>query len=251
MADTPKVYVMCDANCRWESMTKEQILTAIAQAVNDGEITNLDTGFITTVKTINDIGLKFFVGEQHEYNALTDEQKENLFAIVTNDTVKEGLYSYLDQLNDAIALLNAIVFPWDMGEAAVYKAMQADKATKAEKAEKVSPIVHKTISYNDYDVPCTLDENSVYLVAVSMNNKVVSTFTLAIGSLSNQNKWVSTVGSDIENEQYIYKGRYTKSNNGTVFSLSRATLNTSGGMAFIAINSSAQIVFSKIADYPT
>lgn len=89
---TPTVYVICDQNCKFESMTKEQILTAITQAVNEGKIGDIDGGFITTVKTINGTPLRFFVGEQAEYDALPDYDKINLFAIITNDITKENLF---------------------------------------------------------------------------------------------------------------------------------------------------------------
>ena len=95
---TPTVYVLCDANCKWEGMTKEQILTAITQAVNEGTISNIDTGFVQTIKTITGTALKFFVGTQAEYNALTAAQKQNLFALITNDTTKEGLLAAIEEL---------------------------------------------------------------------------------------------------------------------------------------------------------
>lgn len=90
MADR-KYYVVCDYGCKFESMTKEQILTAIMQAVENGEIRDVDIGFVTTIKTVNGKRLKFFFGEQSEYEALTDEEKDDLFAIITNDTSKKAL----------------------------------------------------------------------------------------------------------------------------------------------------------------
>jgi hypothetical protein len=101
MADR-KYYVLCDSNCKFESMTKEQILTAITQAVNEGTIGDIDTGFITTVKTINGTPLKFFVGSQYEYETLTDDEKKNLFAVITNDTTKEALFSAIEELRNEI-----------------------------------------------------------------------------------------------------------------------------------------------------
>lgn len=95
---TPIVYVICNNNCKYEGMTKEQILTAIAQAVSEGKISNIDTGFITTIKTINGAPLKFFVGTQAEYEALTTDQKHNLFAIITNDTTKADINEILETL---------------------------------------------------------------------------------------------------------------------------------------------------------
>lgn len=98
---TPIVYVFCGDNCRHEGMTREQIYTAIMQAVNEGTIGDIDAGFITTIKTINGTPLKFFVGEQAEYDALTDKDKKDLFAIITNDTMKEGLLQTIKDLQAA------------------------------------------------------------------------------------------------------------------------------------------------------
>lgn len=98
MAGTPTVYVICDNNCKFEGMTKEQILTAIMQAVESGEIKDVDAGFVSTIKTINGQPLKFFVGEQAAYDALTAEQKKNLFAIITNDVIKEDILAAISEL---------------------------------------------------------------------------------------------------------------------------------------------------------
>ena len=100
MAATPIVYVICDQNCKFEGMTKEQILAAISQAVNDGVIRDVDAGFITKIKTINGRTLRFFVGEQSAYDALTAVEKEDLFAIISNDTTKDGLLKAIEELKE-------------------------------------------------------------------------------------------------------------------------------------------------------
>ncbi len=97
---TPTVYVICDNNCKFESMTKEQIYTAIMQAVETGKISDINTGFVSTIKTITNQPLRFFVGTQAQYNGLAEAAKENLFAIITDDTTKEGI---INLLNDLIA----------------------------------------------------------------------------------------------------------------------------------------------------
>ena len=84
-------YVLCDKNCKYESMTKEQILTAIEQAVNDGKITNVDTGFVTSLKEKNaNKALTFWVGTTAEYNAILTKV-ENCFYILTDDTMAEDI----------------------------------------------------------------------------------------------------------------------------------------------------------------
>lgn len=100
MANTPKVYVICDQNCKFEGMTKEQIYAAIVQAVNEGTIGDIDAGFITTIKTINGLPLRFFVGEQSAYDELTADQKQGLFAIITNDTTKASIDKIVEDLSN-------------------------------------------------------------------------------------------------------------------------------------------------------
>lgn len=106
---TPTVYVICDQNCKFEGMTKEQILTAITQAVNEGTIGDIDTGFVTTIKTINGTALKFFVGDQATYDELTDAEKINLFAVITNDTTKEGILAAIAELQTETAANTAAI----------------------------------------------------------------------------------------------------------------------------------------------
>lgn len=106
MADR-KYFVLCEQNCKFESMTKEQILSAITQAVSEGTIGDIDTGFVTTVKTINGASVKFFYGTSAEYNALSEEEKQNLCAILTNDN--EELALILENLKSDVETLESVV----------------------------------------------------------------------------------------------------------------------------------------------
>lgn len=107
MADR-KYYVICASGCRFESMTKEQILTAITQAVNEGTISDVDSGFVTTLKEQNrNAGLSFWVGTQAEYNALP-EKVENCFYITTDDTVEDDLFAKIEELNVAVKSFEGI-----------------------------------------------------------------------------------------------------------------------------------------------
>lgn len=130
MATTPTVYVICDQNCKFEGMTKEQILTAIVNAVSSGEIGDVNTGFVQTIKTINGKALKFFVGEQHEYDALSEGDKQDLFAIITNDTTKDSLLDSVESLT--INMASVLV-----GTKSVGLAREAVKATTATRVEGV------------------------------------------------------------------------------------------------------------------
>lgn len=91
-------YVFNDANCKFESMTKEEILTAIAQAVATHEIHDVDTGFVTTIKERNaDSALKIWRGTQAEYNAIVTPDPDT-FYIITDDDSIEQLQNSIDSV---------------------------------------------------------------------------------------------------------------------------------------------------------
>ena len=80
-----KYYCFCGSNCRYETMTKEQILAAIAEATGVA-VAGGDAGFITKVKETNGGGyVTFWVGTQEQYNALQTYEK-NCMYIVTDET---------------------------------------------------------------------------------------------------------------------------------------------------------------------
>lgn len=98
MAEERTYYVICEDNCRFESMTKEEILTAITNAVQQGNFGDIDTGFVTKVKEQNrNVALKFWVGTQAEYNALEDKPN-NTFCIITDDEAKENIEAEIKSL---------------------------------------------------------------------------------------------------------------------------------------------------------
>ena len=75
-------YVICDDNCKFPAMTAEQVLAAIAEATGNTP-SSVDNAFITKIKEKNgNSNLKFWVGTQAQYNALTPE--ENTFYIITD-----------------------------------------------------------------------------------------------------------------------------------------------------------------------
>lgn len=102
MADDRIYNVICNDGCMFEGMTKEQILTAIEQAVSSGTITDVDTGFVTKIKEQNEQSpLKFWVGTQAEYNALNPKPTETLF-LISDDDELETLESLVVACQNAI-----------------------------------------------------------------------------------------------------------------------------------------------------
>lgn len=97
-------YCVCDLGCKFETMTKEQILTAIVQAVNEGKITNIDTGFVTKLKEQNKGGyVTVWRGTTAEYNALT-EKEENCIYIKIDDTrltdIEKAIDDYIKKIKN-------------------------------------------------------------------------------------------------------------------------------------------------------
>ena len=93
-----KYYVICEDNCKFESMTKEQIYAAIMQAAETGEISNVDAGFISVIKEQNGgRNLMFWLGTTAEYNAL-NEKYENCLYIKTDDTFAADISAKMNEL---------------------------------------------------------------------------------------------------------------------------------------------------------
>lgn len=100
---------MCDKNCKYEAMTKEQTLAAIAQAIETGEIKDVDTGFVSKIKEQNGgTGLSFWVGTQAQYNAIT-EKVNNCFYIVTDDTTAEDIDGEIKNTRAEIEALTKLI----------------------------------------------------------------------------------------------------------------------------------------------
>ena len=90
-------YVVSDDKCFYEGMTKEQILTAITQAIESHEIHDVDTGFVTTLKEGNaNKALTFWVGTTAQYNAIA-EKDQNCFYVLTDDTELEDLEAQIQR----------------------------------------------------------------------------------------------------------------------------------------------------------
>lgn len=102
-------YVRSQDGCLFESMTKEQILTAIEQAVDSGTITDIDTGFVTKIKEQNaGTGLKFWVGTQAQYNAIAFPEN-NVFYIISDDTEYDDIMDSIEALSESCVTLNGEV----------------------------------------------------------------------------------------------------------------------------------------------
>lgn len=102
MDNYEKVYFcFCNDNCKFETMTKEQIIAAIAEATGNTP-TEIDAAFITKIKEQNKgNSLIFWLGTTAEYNAI-ETKDPNCFYIKTDDTTIEDITTAITTIIDEI-----------------------------------------------------------------------------------------------------------------------------------------------------
>lgn len=111
-----KFYVICSDDCLFEGMTKEQILTAIQQAVTNGYVSDPDAAVIGKIKEINKGGAaQVWVGTEAEYNAINPGAISGIVRIgadgkmyfCTDDSTLEGWHdkTVTDAGNKAASVL--------------------------------------------------------------------------------------------------------------------------------------------------
>lgn len=99
-------YVFDDGKNKFESMTREQIMSAIAQATGTTP-SDADSGYITTIKEQNsNKGIALWVGTQHEYNAIENPDENTLYCITDPNETAE-LQNEIDILRQQLAALVA------------------------------------------------------------------------------------------------------------------------------------------------
>lgn len=88
--DARRYFVICEDNCKFESMTKEQIIDAIAEATGSSP-TPVDEAFITQIKEQNaNHNLKMWKGTEAQYNALGEKDDDTLYIVGTNKVANIG-----------------------------------------------------------------------------------------------------------------------------------------------------------------
>jgi hypothetical protein len=215
------------------------VVSEVDNMIADGETIHREASTgrarVIAIKTVNGGILHFFVGTKAEYNALTDDQKKNMFALITDDAEKNAIYNRLTAIEDGTKAVG--------------------------KAEKVSPSVTETITYCDEagnGVDCVLEENSLYHVTVFEvpTGRHKTSFTLFVGSLGSGVKYPSTIGGsaidDVNGLSAMYKGVY-EDENFKMYVMQSDPVDASGHSFYPCISAHEifEIKFVKIADFPT
>lgn len=77
--------------------------------VNDFVNGYVESGLVKTVKTVNEKSFRYFVGTQSEYDALSADEKKNLFAIITDDTSKKEIMERLNEVEQTVLGYDEII----------------------------------------------------------------------------------------------------------------------------------------------
>ncbi len=186
MPDERKYYVHSDDNCRFESMTKEQILAAITQAVEGHSISDVDTGFVQVLKEQNHgAGLKFWIGSTAEYNALQSIEQD-VFYILTDDTELEDIEADIESFRADLTAMGSIISDMQIKNGFVFLNEE------------------NGIPYAAYfQVPIELD----YIHG--SNSKYIEDFSLVTVQLSDGTKILCNVQNEIANSYLVINGNTT------------------------------------------
>lgn len=166
MASGRTYYVFCKDNCRFESMTKEQIIAAIAEATGN-TVTDVDSAFITKIKEQNaGTAIKFWVGTQAEYNALVAASgiaSDTLYCtsdgnrIATLQNEIDAMQNQIDDIIDGDVVCGR-ASGMRFGSDAIITA-QNSVATGNIKGITLSTVMNKILYFPDYGKTIIVDDS--------------------------------------------------------------------------------------------
>lgn len=158
-----KYYCLCDDNCRFETMTKEQIITAIAQATGSTPI-GFDDAFITKIKDINTgTALSLWIGTAAEYNALETKSPTVLYIMSDKSDISDltdAVTSLSNRIDGAITLIN--------NNTSAINGINSTVAKCEKKTSIFSSSAGKVIPYNS-----SLSETTIYTHSSSLVGKIL------------------------------------------------------------------------------
>ena len=73
MSEQRNVWGFCDDNCKFLVYTREEVLSLLQQAINDGSLQNIDPEYAAIKKIVDSNGgdnITFWTGTEAEFNAL-------------------------------------------------------------------------------------------------------------------------------------------------------------------------------------
>lgn len=105
-----KYYCLCDSNCKFETLNKEQILSAITQACSGAAVIDPDASPISKVKEGNaGKSVTFWVGTQAQYNAIAAKDPYCVYVITDSTKDADIVNSIAGAYTEAAAAMEAAV----------------------------------------------------------------------------------------------------------------------------------------------
>lgn len=143
-------FCICEDNCKFPTMTSEQILAAIAEATGNTPI-NVDNAFVTKLYEMNAGGnLTVWIGTSAEYAAIVaaDALVPNRLYITTDDTFESGVDTAIEQLRSQIAALSASLVVGEWVQIKRYKQQTSSEQTVIGSYKLVGNMYTVSLQYN-------------------------------------------------------------------------------------------------------
>lgn len=175
----PTIYVHDENHNRYEGMTREQIINAIVQAVEQGEITDLDDGFITKIKEQNgNNNIQLWIGTSAQFNALETKDENTLYILTDDDSADDW-----DQIAEDVEELGNEIAKIKDGTTRVGKASHANEADRAVTAGwATNTTSFSEPDYEAYRYGDSLPEEGFYHIYVCWynNNEIMKYYDAGI-----------------------------------------------------------------------
>lgn len=182
-------------------------------AVKDATARNMIEN-LQKLKTVTGGTIKFFVGTQAEYDALTDAQKQDLFALITDDTTHADLLKQLEDItninNEASDKFETIAQTLvNHGENIAELYASADDLTEADKSFGKFDGVWTDFKTGNYIVPGTYQ----IIVSLTDGGRTLNTSYLVYFNADKNMSWSMECGEKNDGintypiDDYIYRLR--------------------------------------------
>lgn len=205
IASGDKDYRLVVDNGKLQLVTESgAVISSIDHLVADNDTLTSDSkgrASVRGIKTITDTTLRLFVGTKAEYEALTDAQKSNLFAIFTDDTAEKVTLDIISTLETR--LINGDIKPkYAQFADRAENADSADEAQTAKTADSATSATYvrtmnRPLTINGTNgASVNLIANTIYIfrVSFSTNPEQTYTYTLFVGDKSSGYEYSSSLG---------------------------------------------------------
>lgn len=249
-------WVFSDDNCKFPAMTKEQIISAIAEATGKTP-TSIDDAFVTKIREMNaSANLKFWVGTTYQFSALETKEENTLYIITDDDTVVS-----IEQMSEQISAIEQNLSKIIDGTIKVKNATNATNATTANHASNADEATHASNADVATELDATKKILDVLITSINTTSNLYFHFrhiienpigynVLGINSLSTLKEFI--INYCDENREYPLTGYYDSkiftslSHDGTNIHISYVSFNKGLESAFDTISYG----YSKIDDFP-